>query len=162
MVKYTTQKLFSLPLHKTVSQPTAGSLVLTNYGVRWSWNTETAAPTVQQCSARTQDPGHKPLQQCRYADWCCRRLISEVVFKICHSMLSTKWQDHTICQSLFDTFFQNLSLHLIGWHSCQLSLSIPALPPAQANTLHMLSSYMDHTIVRQKICFLTVNINTSV
>ena len=58
MVKYTTQKLFSLPLHKTVSQPTAGSLVLTNYGVRWSWNTETAAPTVQQCSARTQDTSH--------------------------------------------------------------------------------------------------------
>ena len=38
-------------------------------------------------------------------------------------MLPTEWQDHTICLSLVDTFFQNLSLPLIGWHdtvvSCQ-------------------------------------------
>ena len=35
-----------------------------------------------------------------------------------------------------------LSLPLIGWHSCLLSVSIPALPPAQASTLHMLSSIL--------------------
>ena len=35
-----------------------------------------------------------------------------------------------------------LSLPLIGWHSCQLSVSILALPPAQASTLHMLSSIL--------------------
>ena len=81
------------------------------------------------------------------------------LFKICHSMLSTEWQDHTICLSLFDTFFQNLSLPLIGWHSCQLSVSLPALPPAQASTLDMLSSYMDRTIVRHKfsLTFCTKN-----
>ena len=38
--------------------------------------------------------------------------------------------------------WHNLSLPLIGWHSCQLSVSIPALPPAQASTLHMLSSIL--------------------
>ena len=63
-------------------------------------------------------------------------------------MLSTEWQDRTIGLSLVNTFFQNLSLPLIGWHSCQLSVSIPALPPAQASTLDMLSRYMDITIVR--------------
>ena len=78
-------------------------------------------------------------------------LLTQVtLFKICHSMLSTQWQDHTICLKLVDTFFQNLNLPPIGWHSCQLSVSLPALPPAQASTLDMLSSYMDHTIVRHK------------
>ena len=38
--------------------------------------------------------------------------------------------------------WHNLSLPLIGWHSCLLSVSIPALPPAQASTLHMLSSIL--------------------
>ena len=65
-------------------------------------------------------------------------------------MLSTEWHDRTNFLSLVDTFFQNLSLPFIGWHSCQLSVSIPALPPAQASTLDMLSSYMDRTIVRHK------------
>ena len=41
-----------------------------------------------------------------------------------------------------------------SWHiqnlSLQLSVSIPALPPAQASTLDMLSSYMDRRIVRHK------------
>ena len=60
--------MFSIPLHKSVSQPTAGSLELTNDGVRWSWNTETTAETAQQCSARIQNTELKPLQQCRYAD----------------------------------------------------------------------------------------------
>ena len=69
-------------------------------------------------------------------------------------MLSTEWQDRTICLSLVDTFFQNLSLPLIGWHSCQLSVSLPALPPAQASTLDMLSSYMVCRIDRHKF-FLT-------
>ena len=35
-----------------------------------------------------------------------------------------------------------LCLTLIGRHSCLLSVSIPALPPAQVSTLHMLSSIL--------------------
>ena len=46
-----------------------------------------------------------------------------------------------------------LSLPLIGWHSCQLSVSIPALPPAQASTLHMLSSYIHVLFDRQAQIF---------
>ena len=45
-------------------------------------------------------------------------------------MLSHEWHDCTNFLSLVDIFFQNLSLPLIGWQSCQLSVSIPALPPA--------------------------------
>ena len=86
-------------------------------------------------------------------------LSTSTLFKICHSMLSTKWQDCTICLSLVDTFFQNLSLPLIGWQSCQLSVTLPALPPAQASTLDMLSSYMDRVIIRHKfsLTFRTKN-----
>ena len=69
------------------------------------------------------------------------------LFKICHSMLSTKWQDRTSCMSLVDTFFQKLSSPLIGWHSCQLSACSPS---AQASTLEMLCSYTNHTIVKTK------------
>ena len=50
------------------------------------------------------------------------------LFKICHSMLSTEWQDRAVCLSLVATFFQNISLPLIGWHSCQLSACSPCSP----------------------------------
>ena len=71
-------------------------------------------------------------QSCRTGSLCHSRGRPApapcTLFKICHSMLSTEWQDRTSCLSLVDIFFQNISLPLIGWHSCQLSACSPCSP----------------------------------
>ena len=77
-------------------------------------------------------PAHTWPQSCRTGSLCHSRGRPAptpcTLFKICHSMLSTEWQDRTSCLSLVDIFFQNISLPLIGWHSCQLSACSPCSP----------------------------------
>ena len=103
---------------------------------------------VQYTTAATLQPSLCRIERCHYRITALTTTLSVTLFKKRHSQLSDKWHAPTICLSLVDTFSQNLSLPLIGWHSCQLSVSIPAPPPA--STLDMLSWYMRRTIVRHK------------